>query len=457
MEWRPFPKQEIALQSKSFETLFGGARGPGKTDAGIVWMLYDQDGTGESPVLFKNPLYKGLVIRKNYTDLKDWIDRAQRMYHSTGAKLVGGDFIFPSGAKIVTGHLSDASAYLKYMGHEYHRILIEELTHIVSEDSYLKLIASARSTVEGLTPRVFATTNPGSPGHLWVKKRFVDPSPPMVAFRDVNSGRSRVYIPGTVDDNPRLKEVNPEYVRFLDSLPPDLKAQWRFGSWEHQKIKGAYYADDIVQAQDERRISLLPYNPNLPVYTFWDLGLNDIQVCWFVQVVGMAYYFIDILWDSDKGWDFWVEELRLKKYKYGTAFLPHDGVKRSADTKKSFMDTLTAANFEVEIIPRTPDKQSSIDSSRKYFPSCYFDAEKTAKGIEALTMYRKLWLEDRQTFDNKPYHDWTSNFADAFQCFGMAVDQGKVGGMPKQDDSDLYRKYAMGMLDVQDNLFFQSS
>lgn len=453
MDWKPFPKQEIALQSKAFETLFGGARGPGKTDAGIVWMIYDQDGNGGSPVLFTNALYRGLVIRKNFTDLKDWIDRAQRMYHGMGGKLVGNDFIFPSGAKIVTGHLSDANAYLKYMGHEYHRILIEELTHIPSEDSYLKLIASARSTVPGLNARVFATTNPGGPGHPWVKKRFVDPARLMQVFNDPRSGRTRVYIPGTVDDNPRLKELDPEYVRFLESLPPDQKAQWRYGSWENQKVKGAYYADDIFQAQEEQRISLLPYNPNLPVHTFWDLGLNDVQVCWFVQIVGQAFNFIDVLHDNDKGWDFYVHALKEKKYHYGIMGLPHDGTKRSADTKRSFKDTLEAENFTVIIVPRTADKQNSIDVSRKYFPSCYFDSESTAKGIEALTMYRRLWIEDRQTFDTKPYHDWTSNFADAYQCFAAAIDQGLVG-TGKKDDADLYRKYAFGMLDEQDPFYF---
>ncbi|GAG28717.1 unnamed protein product, partial [marine sediment metagenome] len=139
MNWKPFPKQEIALLSPAFETLFGGSRGPGKTDAGLVWMTYDTD----------NPFYRGLVIRKNADDLSDWVDRAVRFYTPMGARIAYRPAVitFPKGAVIRTGHLKDDQAYTKYVGHEYHRILIEEATQIPDEVRYLQLIASCRSTI----------------------------------------------------------------------------------------------------------------------------------------------------------------------------------------------------------------------------------------------------------------------------------------------------------------------
>jgi hypothetical protein len=67
---------------------------------------------------------------------------------------------FPTGGVIRTGYLKDDKAYQKYRGHAYHRMLIEELTHIATEDNYKKLIASCRSAVPALRPQVFGTTNP---------------------------------------------------------------------------------------------------------------------------------------------------------------------------------------------------------------------------------------------------------------------------------------------------------
>lgn len=227
-EWHPNPgPQTRALQSNAFETLYGGARGGGKTDAGLVWLLK----------CITRPEFRGLVIRKNADDLTDWVDRALTMYRAYGAVITGrpATIKFPSGAIIRTGHLKDDQAYTKYQGHEYHRMLIEELTQIPDEKRYLQLVASCRSTVGGLDARVFATTNPGGVGHGWVKRRFVDPSAPGQKFRDLSSTRTRVFIPAKVEDTPQLVKNDPGYIQFLEGLKHtdvELWKAWRLGDWD---------------------------------------------------------------------------------------------------------------------------------------------------------------------------------------------------------------------------------
>ena len=414
-EWRPHPRQETALLSEAFETLYGGARGGGKTDAGMAWLLYPKD----------NPDYRALVVRRNYTDLNDWLDRAQVMYSGTSAKFVNRDEIrFASGAKIRVGHLADSKAYMKYQGHEYQRQLIEELTQIPTEEMYLKLISSCRSTND-IPARVFATCNPGGAGHYWVKKRFIDVAKPMVEYHDDVSNRSRIYIPATVDDNPTLLEKDPDYVHFLNSLPPDLKAYWRFGSWDYVKTKGAIFGDEIEQAQREERFSYAPYNPHLKVITFWDLGISkgNAQVCWFVQVDGQKINIIDMMWGENKAYDYWINELEDRKYHYRMHYLPHDGRKRAPDSLRSFEDKLKEKGWEVEVITRTKDKSRDIDAAKIIFARCHFNPEKCAKGIEGLTLYRFAWDEEKGIFSREPYHDWASNFGDAFQALAVTLEE----------------------------------
>lgn len=238
-EWHPYPHQEKALASNAFEVMMGGARGPGKTDAGLVWLTE----------YVKHPRYRALVIRKNADDLSDWVDRATRMYYLLGAKIAyrPAEIVFPSGAKIKTGHLKDDQAYTKYMGQEYQRQLIEELTQIPEEKRYLQLIASCRSTLPELKPQVFSTTNPGGVGHAWVKKRFVDPAIPGTKFADPTSGRTRIFIPCTVDDNPALMTNDPDYVKGLDALrdtDPELWKAWRLGDWN--TFAGQFFKEFLV-------------------------------------------------------------------------------------------------------------------------------------------------------------------------------------------------------------------
>lgn len=228
--WKPnIGPQLKALQTTAYETLYGGARGGGKTDAGLVWLV--------KPYLLENPNVRSLVIRKNGDDLADWIDRATRLYSRYGAIVTGKPAVirFPSGYKIRTGHLKDDQAYTKYQGQEYQRMVIEELTQIAQETNYIKLLGSCRSTIKGVDARMFCTTNPGGVGHRWVKERFVDPEAPNTKFIGHDTDRTRIFIPARIEDNPELQENDPDYVKFLEGLKNtdvELYKAWRLGDWD---------------------------------------------------------------------------------------------------------------------------------------------------------------------------------------------------------------------------------
>jgi len=225
LEWKPQEgKQTEALTWRIYELLYGGARGGGKSEAGRAWISRD----------IHHPLFRGLVIRKNGDDLKDWLDKAKRLFLPMGAEIVGNpaEIRFKSGGIIRTGHFKDDNAYEKYQGQEYQRMVLEELQQIVSEERYLKLLSSCRSTVPELPAEVFATANPGGKGHAWIKARFIDPAPPGTPFLDPITGRGRIFIPATIEDNPILMKNDPGYVAFLDGLPENLRQAWRYGRWD---------------------------------------------------------------------------------------------------------------------------------------------------------------------------------------------------------------------------------
>lgn len=253
--WRAHPgPQERALQRPEFEVFFGGSRGPGKTDAGIVWLTGEEFEPGK--LLVHHPLYRALVIRKNFNDLTDWIDRATRFFVTFGGKKSSAgnttSFVFPSGAVIRTGHLKDADTYTKYQGHEYQRMLIEEATQIPDEKRYMQLISSCRSTIPEIRPQIFLTANPGGKGHGWCKQRFIDTAHPMrpYKYRGVDGvireatigqrfkdeqGLTRIYVPARIDDNPTLMINDPNYVKVLDALKStdeQLWKAWRMGDWD---------------------------------------------------------------------------------------------------------------------------------------------------------------------------------------------------------------------------------
>lgn len=416
--WEPQPKQREALQRTEKEILYGGSRGSGKSEAGLAWLLYD----------IKNPLYRALVIRRNSIDLKDWEERAKRMYLPTRADFVGSPATikFPSGTIFRTGHLKDENAYSRYQGHQYQKMVIEELTQIARESDYEKLLGSLRSTEKDIYPQVFATTNPDGAGHDWVKERWNIPDEPTEIVITKTDTGDRVFIPATVEDNPKLMESDPSYVAYLDSIQDkDLMRAWRFGSWAGLQVEGAYYRDNMNQAKAEGRILFIPIEKHLPVHTYWDLGMRDSMAILFVQYVRNEIRIVDSMEFEGVGLIECIQELRKKEYNYGEHWFPHDVMVRELTSGVSRFETLNNLGVNPLVTPNIP-VADGINAVRMMF-NRLFIGENNKDFIRAISNYRKDFDEKLGVYRKEPRHDWASHYADALRYLAVAPYVGNGG------------------------------
>lgn len=428
VSWRPFKVQVEALTTTAREILYGGSRGGGKTACGMAWLLYD----------ITNPRFRALVVRRNAIDLSDWIARAKQMYRPMRAVFTANpaQIVFPSGATIVLGHLGDSEAYQRYQGHEYHRILLEELTQIPNEILYVKLISSARSTVPGLTPQVFATTNPGGPGHLWVKKRWrIEGTPKESIYTvDQESMTDRIFIPARVDDNPHLMKLDPNYIRFLDGLPDGLREQWRLGSWSNLEIKGSFYGEFLTHARNQQRIQKgAPLHiPSLPVFTVWDIGVQDATAIGFFQRIvndgnGLPLdtprlNMIDYYESNAKGLEHYVKLLQTRPYIYGVHFAPHDIAVTEWGSGITRLET--AKMLGIEFTPlKKKDIAEGINAVEAGFYRFHCNEQLCEQFLDNVRQYRREWDDKLLKFKDKALHDFTSHSADVLRYAFDAEEQ----------------------------------
>lgn len=202
-------------------------------------------------------------------------------------------------------------------------------------------------------------------------------------------------------------------------------------------IPGAYYAEQIARAYRDGRIGVVQHEPRLTVDTWWDLGINDRMAIWFTQSVGKELRVIDYSEGSGKGLPHYIQEMKAKPYVYGRHIAPHDIEVRELTSGNTRRETAEGLGISFEVAPKLPI-MDGIDAVRSLLASAYFDKEKCRAGLNALKNYRKQYDEKRKTYLNQPYHDWSSNGADAFRTGAVTRElstesepvQSQVAGRP---------------------------
>jgi len=217
------PQTEF-LSAPEQDVLYGGSAGGGKSYA----MLVD-------PLRYMHiKEHRALLLRKSMPELRELIDKSRELYPKAfaGAKFREVEKIwrFPSGASLEFGYLDrDADVY-RYQGQSYTWIGIDELTQYPTEFPLQYLQSRLRTTNNDIQCYIRCTANPGGVGGYWVKKRYLDPSPPNESFTGEDK-ITRRFIPARLEDNPYLA-ADGKYEQMLQSLPAVQRKQLLEGNWD---------------------------------------------------------------------------------------------------------------------------------------------------------------------------------------------------------------------------------
>ena len=231
-----FVPQEAQLPyiySPATITVFGGARGGGKTygSLGDWWLHSEAYGVNA----------RGLMLRKKLVDLKDTVDIASNLYGDAAVwKKDDSCFQMNNGGKLFMGYLENEADAQNYQGWSLTRCYLEEITQFSSLTAMYKLLATLRSPA-GIKCQLKATCNPGGPSHFAVKSAFIDNGANNIVT-DPETGITRVFIPSRVSDNPALLENDPGYINRLKAVgSPQLVEAWLNGNWD--VVEGAFFPE----------------------------------------------------------------------------------------------------------------------------------------------------------------------------------------------------------------------
>lgn len=236
--------QSDFLSASETEVLYGGAAGGGKSFA----MLAD-------PLRYVgNHKFSGLLLRRTTEELRDLIRESKTLYTRAFPKAKWSErdktWTFPSGAQIWFSFLDRDDDVFRYQGQAFSWIGFDELTQWPTPFAWEYMRSRLRSVDPTLPTHMRATTNPGGPGHAWVKKMFISPAPYGKAFwaTDIETGATlrypdnhakfpgqplfkRRFIPASLKDNPYLYDSG-EYELKLLAMPEHQREQLLYGNWD---------------------------------------------------------------------------------------------------------------------------------------------------------------------------------------------------------------------------------
>lgn len=189
-------------------------------------------------------------------------------------------------------------------------------------------------------------------------------------------------------------------------------------------VDGAYWAEELDQAQRDGRISRGVWEPGVPCVTAWDLGIGDSTCILVGQVVGRERRVVEGYSASGQGLAHYVEWLRSRPYTYRTHYLPHDaGHRQLGDASgRTLAEIVEALGVRpVEVLGRA-DVDPGIEAVRQLLQTAWIDSEGCKDALQAWRAYRKEWDDRGRVWRPRPRHDWSSHYSDALRYLAVAME-----------------------------------
>lgn len=245
----PNVPQALAHACPADVTLFGGQRGPGKTE----WLCVDG-----AKACLQHPHMLAFIFRRTRDEMKSTvIPRLRRILPTEIAKWSRQDhsFLFCNGSVLTLDFMKTEEEIGKYLGAEAGWIGVDQAEQL-TEFTVAAMISLLRDGGQDGTPwpkQMRLTANPGiGPGVAFLRRWFIKPTVAELGNRPrptpgqvwrplpgpmnptaLDKVPTRCFIPGSFNDNTALKAKDPDYIaRVYIAFTPEVARAQAEGDWD---------------------------------------------------------------------------------------------------------------------------------------------------------------------------------------------------------------------------------
>lgn len=308
---------------------------------------------------------------------------------------------FPNGSSV---ELAGADNPDRLRGQHPHFVVLDEVAQMPKDTWYEAIYPSLRANQGGA---LFIGTPKGD--NLFKE-----------LFEHGKKGKSWFSYLKTIYDT---AVATPDEIEDLRATMPEHKFEQEYLCSFDASVQGSFF-DYLFASEDLQLIGEVPWNPDQPVMTAWDVGINDPTSVWFIQQDSMdrdKFRVIDFYEESHPDFLVHLKAVLGKPYIYSDHYMPHDINKRVGLGTLTRYELCRKNGMSIKIATKEIRPEEGIAMAQRLIPKCKFDMSKCAVGINHLKLYSAKQNRMTGEFSKEAHHDKHSHAADAFRYFAVGL------------------------------------
>ena len=301
--------------------------------------------------------------------------------------------------------LSKHRTYMKVVSPGSHNALTGESTNpsfsrsgrysaiIVDELAFVERSYSIWQAMGDSSPTRFGLSTPDGKGNKFAELTHNNKTPLLTLHWRLHPEKTEEWY-----EKEKLRRTPQEIAQELDI------------SYE-KSTRGLVYQDEWEEIKAQKRLTDVPYDPMLPVYTSWDFGIGDSTAIGFYQETKAgAIHLIDYYENNGVSIDHYIKVVQAKPYHYYQHYGDFTVTRKELGTGRSVWEIMKSSGILIRG-KTIKSKNDSINATKMMLRRMWVHKDLT-KFIDSIENYHFPFDEDKQIYDETPVHDWTSHCMD---------------------------------------------
>ena len=180
--------------------------------------------------------------------------------------------------------------------------------------------------------------------------------------------------------------------------------------------RGAFFGPELNAMDSDGRIGKVPLVEGLPVVASWWLPKTDSSVILFWQQAGDELHLVDSIWKQQTSIQALAAEIANKPFDVS---INYASMYNQVDHYASRLSQARGLGYRFKLVKALPQIEG-VYAAKPMLARTRIDEGTNEDAAEAFRQHHAVYDDLKQCYEEKPFEDWTADFAGALTTFATA-------------------------------------